>query len=258
MSKGFTLVELLVVIGILVVLIAMLLPVLSKARAAAQAVNCAARHRQLLLGLHMYAEEHGGRYSPVYPLFASVTVNNITRTGARVAWYGQPLVGRYIGNRHASSTAFPPAQQWSSTDLVYCPAVQGLSRSNFDTGIGYNNSRQNEINRTDPSNPAVGPVRKLGTFRYSSKVILTVDTGSIGGSTFSWERYYYHQSGSVTGNDNLGTGYPAYRHNKAVTVGFADGHVERILSNHPDNPSDMTSGLYKAYLDKLVTHRAGH
>jgi prepilin-type N-terminal cleavage/methylation domain-containing protein/prepilin-type processing-associated H-X9-DG protein len=61
-SSGFTLVELLVVIGIIAVLIAVLLPVLGKARIAAQSVTCAAQMRQVGTAMLMYCNEHRGEF----------------------------------------------------------------------------------------------------------------------------------------------------------------------------------------------------
>jgi prepilin-type N-terminal cleavage/methylation domain-containing protein/prepilin-type processing-associated H-X9-DG protein len=63
--RGFTLVELLVVIGIIAILVAMLLPALNKARSAAKSATCLSNARQLALGAIMYWEASKG-YSPYY------------------------------------------------------------------------------------------------------------------------------------------------------------------------------------------------
>jgi prepilin-type N-terminal cleavage/methylation domain-containing protein/prepilin-type processing-associated H-X9-DG protein len=57
---GFTLVELLVVIGIIAVLISVLLPALNKARASAQTVQCLSNVRQLAIASTIFANEHKG------------------------------------------------------------------------------------------------------------------------------------------------------------------------------------------------------
>lgn len=61
---GFTLVELLVVIGIISLLISILMPALGRARAAAQRVQCMSNLRQIQMASIMYCQENKGWIIP--------------------------------------------------------------------------------------------------------------------------------------------------------------------------------------------------
>lgn len=67
-ERGFTLVELLVVIGIIALLLSLLLPALSRARDKARALSCASNMRNIGFAIHSYAEDNQGflprAYSP--------------------------------------------------------------------------------------------------------------------------------------------------------------------------------------------------
>src|SRR5437762_7031559 len=80
-SRGFTLVELLVVIGIIALLISVLLPALNKARRAARTTACMSNIRQLCMAEIQYVQENRGRFSPYY--------NGSKGTKFQIEWISQ-------------------------------------------------------------------------------------------------------------------------------------------------------------------------
>lgn len=129
---AFTLVELLVVIGIIAILIAMLLPALNKAREAAKVTVCASNQHQIYVAMVMYANDNHG-FLP-----GTNIVNNVkgaeysawlgaypwdTRGYYEDRWYG---VGMLVGGKY-----LPPSR------VVECPDFITQGWTNFSANGGF-------------------------------------------------------------------------------------------------------------------------
>jgi prepilin-type N-terminal cleavage/methylation domain-containing protein/prepilin-type processing-associated H-X9-DG protein len=87
-NSGFTLVELLVVIGIIALLISLLLPALTKARAAAEVTQCMSNMRQIATATIMYQSEQRS-FPPAVTMWsnaAGTTQPNITQAQGPCLW----------------------------------------------------------------------------------------------------------------------------------------------------------------------------
>src|SRR6516164_5358779 len=117
---GFTLVELLVVIGIIAVLIGILLPALNRARQNAKRVECAAYLRQIGIAAIAYANDNRGMLPP-----KRLDDGTATYTPAFAALYaldnkdGPPDSGSSVGRLVAR-------KYLTNTKIEMCPSAQDL------------------------------------------------------------------------------------------------------------------------------------
>src|SRR4051812_9037566 len=100
-SRAFTLVELLVVIGIIAVLIAILLPALQQARRQASMVQCQSNMRQLALGMLMYIQQNKGKH-PASAIFEGTPGSGVYERGW---WWANELVKqKYVNAPNTMAT----------------------------------------------------------------------------------------------------------------------------------------------------------
>ena len=176
---GFTLVELLVVIGIIAFLIAMLLPALNKARQAAQSAACLSNLRQLGIGYALYVNENNG-YLPYY-YYRETPVSSVT-------WYWT-YIANALGTRDATSKTKLPK-------VFSCPTVNGamdyghniyMNRPSM-TGIGIRQFSGATLLETPPL--------KITKVKRKNERILNGDTWNANGSVDTLTVYVYNP-GSV-------------------------------------------------------------
>jgi len=123
-SRGFTLVELLVVIGIIALLISILLPSLNRAREQANRVKCSSNLRQIAMAAIMYAnaEVRSGAFPRTY--FQPGANLKLDNTGWNVsASFGNPSP---VGTNNVPASMFLILKTQEITpDVFACPSSQG-------------------------------------------------------------------------------------------------------------------------------------
>ena len=121
--KGFTLIELLVVVAIIAVLIAILLPSLSKAREQTRRVVCASNLRQMGIAMRMYADDENGHlpdtFSENLSNIRTAAMQNLRRmiSEAGVVFECPNLSGLVEGNRNLTDPTV--GEVWDTIGFQY-------------------------------------------------------------------------------------------------------------------------------------------
>lgn len=196
-TRGFTLVELLVVIGIIAILIGILLPSLSKARSAANKVKCAASLAQIGQGFMLYYNDYNQAIPPALFHFQGgpYTIGDDTiATNTSIYWFNFISPEVNAANMGLSTSIGGAAAQARKRNVLWgCPAFTGYVRFSLATG--------DDINRTQPGYGMSGfllyqddspnsydPIGGTGPAETGfDQNILTMDaTGKLTGSSNTW------------------------------------------------------------------------
>ncbi|WP_428937723.1 prepilin-type N-terminal cleavage/methylation domain-containing protein [Fontivita pretiosa] len=212
--NGLTLVELLVVIGIVTVLMAMLLPALGRARQAANAAACASNLRQLHLAAMLYAGDNAGFLPPAH--FDFVTSN----------------LHRWHGTRKSLSQPFDfaesPLRKYLQTPAIKaCPSFEFTSGKNaFERsagGYGYNNHYLgSSIADEGWASEAINRPARLAMVRRPTETIAFADAAMASPALIE----YSFLEPPVAG-DPAQVPSPSihFRHRGRANVAWLDGHV---------------------------------
>jgi prepilin-type N-terminal cleavage/methylation domain-containing protein len=204
-AKGFTLLELLLVVAVMAILAALLLPALGRAKAKAQRSGCMNNLRQINLGVRMYADDSSDAFPPPPPghngppdAFTAYTKrmrNHLGMTGAsseRAALFACPADTFYYDYNYRVSEGLHLQSHYNCSSYAF-------NGGNFPMG-------QPPVRRW----PGIAG-RKLSSIKEPVKTVLVSEFAALG--PWSW-----HQPAGATGHYN----------NAQNMVSYVDGHVRFI------------------------------
>ncbi len=227
-NKGFTLVELLVVIAVIALLMAILLPALSKARTQAKRIMCLSGLKQLLTAWMAYADNHDGKLvnggqapplnavepfwctgfsTPSDPGFDWCKVGTGPGCNGTVLDYDQRIEKMKKGalfkycNNIKSYRCQEAAKDVHRTYIMPTPMNAAWS------GMG-------------STYPGERVAKRLGQIKKSAERVVFFEEKDITADAFQFPFYT-----NVT-QIRWGPDYPNIMHGDGANFGFADGHAE--------------------------------
>lgn len=208
--RGFTLVELLVVIAVIAILASVLLPALASARRSAVTARCTSNLRQFGLASQMYWDDHDG---------AAFRYRGGVTNGGDLFWFGWLERGTE-GRRRFDPT---PGALWpylAAQGVAVCGALRTYApdfkpkAAGGTGGYGYNLAL---------AAPFDQPQVRIGVVRVPTEFAIFADAAQVNDFQAPatpdhplLEEFYYVTTNEPTAH---------FRHGDRANVAFADGHV---------------------------------
>jgi prepilin-type N-terminal cleavage/methylation domain-containing protein/prepilin-type processing-associated H-X9-DG protein len=230
--SGFTLVELLVVIGIIAVLVAILLPTLNRAREKANQLKCASNLRQIGLAMIMYTNANKG----IFPAPAISNNPVYMRPDDWIFWQPSRSVEDGVLVQYLAQPFSP--------DVYRCPSDDVEAHARNNPNYNYSYSVNWFICEHDARATGKPMLRYVQIVQPWMK-ILVIEENSLTIDDGCWAPNGYIQG---SGSENLlSNRHDKHNEHKNLTPGsdfsagrgnaaFADGHVDfidRILTTYP-------------------------
>lgn len=210
-SRGFTLVELLVVTGIIVILVSLAVPMIGRGLQNAHRMRCATNLGQLAAGVTMYRDHNPRNPRNLFPPYATLNKPDADWIQA---------VTNFVTDATIRDVLYCPARRFSRQGLCYSghPRLLGTAK-------GF---KQTDVQRASGV-VLIGDGPQGANGADCPKLMTALQTAA--DSTLSQEG---ENKITATGRDGDG-GTVAWRHRyqgqAAANFAFVDGHVEPIATN---------------------------